>query len=194
MVTRHGRMLSGNGGSVGGRQPQGLDSRLFVQAHFIDGTVGIRRSRVQEHAFRKRSEELLSMCGGRTRFLEGVRVVVVDDSPDIRKSMGTLLALWGAEVRSCATSGEAEALLGEGGPPDLLIADLRLEDGKSGAEMALRLRRVFGPFPVVIITGETSPRCSSEIPNPDFVLLKKPIPERLLQEEIGKILARSRKP
>ena len=115
MVTRHGRMLSGNGGSVGGRQPQGLDSRLFVQAHFIDGTVGIRRSRVQEHAFRKRSEELLSMCGGRTRFLEGVRVVVVDDSPDIRKSMGTLLALWGAEVRSCATSGEAEALLGEGG-------------------------------------------------------------------------------
>ena len=129
-----------------------------------------------------------------TKFLDGIRVVVVDDSPEIRKGMGTLLTLWGAEARSCATPGKTEALLVEGGPPDLLIADLRLEGGKSGAEMALQLRRVFGPFPVLIITGETSPHCSLEIPNPDFVLLKKPIPEWTLQEAIGEILARSRKP
>ena len=132
--------------------------------------------------------------GGGARFLEGVRVVVVDDSPEIRKGMGTLLTLWGAEARSCATPGEAEALLGEGGAPDLLIADLRLEEGINGAEMALRLQKTFGPFPVLIITGETSPHCSLEIPNPDFVLLKKPIPEWTLQEAIGEILARSRKP
>jgi hypothetical protein len=56
------------------------------------------------------------------------------------------------------------------------------------------LTRRFGPFPVLIITCETSPHCSPEIPSPDFILLKKPIPEGALREGIGEILARSREP
>ena len=48
VVPRHGRMLSGNGRPVGGRQPQGLDSLLLVQADRVDRVVEIRRSRIQE--------------------------------------------------------------------------------------------------------------------------------------------------
>jgi len=122
----------------------------------------------------------------------GLRVVVVDDERDILHSMRGLLRLWRLEVHTAASPREADALLLQTGAPDLLIADLRLGAGEHGAELASRLQRRHGPFPVLIITGETASGALQEAAAAGFALLHKPITPEQLRDAIQAALEPSR--
>lgn len=120
--------------------------------------------------------------------LAGIRVYVIDDERDIVSSMQTLLDLWGIEVRTGRTSQEAENLFEQYGCPDLLIADLRLNEAVHGAALATRLRTGFGCFPVLLITGETSSQGLRIAEEAGFALLQKPISASVLHAAIKSIL------
>jgi CheY-like chemotaxis protein len=68
-----------------------------------------------------------------------LRVLVVDDFPDVRSLLSLLLRLWGYEVRLAADGPEALRCAGEFGP-DVVILDVGLP-GMDGCEVARRLRR-----------------------------------------------------
>jgi CheY-like chemotaxis protein len=59
--------------------------------------------------------------------LNGLRLLIVDDEADTRDLLTALLTQHGAEVRVCASSGEALALV-EQWQPDVLIADIGMPD------------------------------------------------------------------
>jgi two-component system, sensor histidine kinase len=116
--------------------------------------------------------------------LVGKCVYVVDDEIDIRKSMCALLEMWEMTARTAASPADANALFADWGPPDVLIADLRLGSGEHGAAMAERLRRKFGSFAVLIITGETVSDALRQANEDGYVVLQKPIAPEALHEAI----------
>jgi two-component system, sensor histidine kinase len=116
--------------------------------------------------------------------LEGKRVYVVDDESDILRSMRTLLEVWGVEVTTADSPNGADRVFAERGAPDLLIVDLRLGASEHGAQLAARLQRAHGEFPVLITTGETSSEALREANERSFVLLRKPIAPEVLHRAI----------
>jgi len=84
---------------------------------------------------------------------EDVRVLVVDDEPDIRDFLASVLEDAGMEVDTAEDGNEAMALIKEQ-PPDLISLDLVMP-GKSGIRLIHELRRdpSLSKIPVVIVTG-----------------------------------------
>jgi len=70
--------------------------------------------------------------------LAGLRVLLVDDEPAVRRPLGRFLKQRGALVREAADGSEALALLGAE-PSDLVVADLRMP-GMDGAALYRALR------------------------------------------------------
>jgi DNA-binding response OmpR family regulator len=71
-----------------------------------------------------------------------VRVIVVDDEPDLREMIATYLGKHGFVVAEAGHGAELDGLLNNG-PPDLLILDVNLpgEDGFTSAAGARSQRR-----------------------------------------------------
>ena len=118
--------------------------------------------------------------------LQGKRVYVVDDELDILKSMRTLLRVWGIDALTANSPPAAEMLFEKYGPPDLMIADLRLGEGEHGAHLADRLQHRYGNFPILIITGETSSQALLQANNRRFPACRgKPITPEVLRRAIA---------
>ncbi len=125
---------------------------------------------------------------------DGQRVYVVDDEPEIRRSMEVLLGVWGLRVETAGTIAAVDGLFAAGGPPDLLLVDLRLGADEHGAALAQRLLQQHGGFAVLIITGETASDALAAANQKGFPILRKPIePEALRQALAGAIGAGSRR-
>lgn len=118
----------------------------------------------------------------------GLTVLVVDDDDTVRSSMRTLLTMWGFEVRSTSGAAEADQLLAHWGRPDLMIADLRLRDAEDGASLAARLSALHGPFPTLIITGESAEHALRAVRDRDYTVLQKPVPVDALYAAVGAAL------
>jgi len=74
----------------------------------------------------------ISGAGSYAPALHGLRVLVVDDEPDTRQIITTVIAQTGAEVRACQSVNEAMKLF-ECWKPDVLMSDIAMpgEDGYS---------------------------------------------------------------
>jgi DNA-binding NtrC family response regulator len=84
----------------------------------------------------------------------------------------------------------ALALFTERPPPQLVIADYRLQGGENGSDAIQRLSSSFGiTLPGIILTGDTSPERIREASRSDFILLHKPVNPRDLLAGIRRALA-----
>jgi CheY-like chemotaxis protein len=82
-------------------------------------------------------------------------VLVVDDDPDIRESLETVLGIHGHAVTTAADGEEAITILrGQREQPCVILLDLMMP-GMNGFELRAELAAdpVFSEIPVVIITG-----------------------------------------
>jgi two-component system, sensor histidine kinase len=116
--------------------------------------------------------------------LQGKRVYVIDDELDILKSMSALLAVWGVTVVTAESARATERIFERHGTPDLMIVDLRLGEEEHGAHLAERLQRVYGDFPVLITTGESSSEALRQANERSYTLLQKPIAAEVLRRAI----------
>jgi CheY-like chemotaxis protein len=89
----------------------------------------------------------------------GKLVVVIDDDELVLNGMGGLLRSWGCRVIT-GRSGRA-ALTGlaeQGRPPDLIISDYRLPNGRTGIEAIELLCSAFhAPISAFLLSGDTNP-------------------------------------
>ena len=67
-----------------------------------------------------------------------MRVLVVDDEPDIRFIIGTSLQRWGYETAEATNAEEAYAICRDD-PPDIMLLDVSMP-GETGIELLDRLR------------------------------------------------------
>lgn len=109
--------------------------------------------------------------------LEGLCAVVVDDERDIRDGMRLLLDRWGCDVVLAASEDDAvEALRAKARVPDVILADYRLRDERTGIQAIERLRREFGThIPALIVTGDTAPERLRQAKQSGYTLIHKPV-------------------
>ena len=107
----------------------------------------------------------------------GKLVVVIDNDPLVLEGMGGLFRSWGCRVVTGRTDGAALAGLAEyGQPPDVIISDYHLCDGKTGIEAITQLRRALSaPIPAFLMSGDTDPEPLQEAKANGYPLLHKPV-------------------
>ena len=81
-----------------------------------------------------------------------VRMLLIDDDDDVRRSTRHLLEGMGHSVVDVRSASGALAVIEGGDPVDLVLSDVRMP-GTSGPELVRRLRSLVPDLPVLFVTG-----------------------------------------
>jgi signal transduction histidine kinase len=125
------------------------------------------------------------------RALDGAQILVIDDEPEVRAGMRTLLEHLGCRVAVCGGYAEAEKLLGERAlEVDVIVSDLRLRQHENGIDTVRRLRTQLGDVPALLVSADTAPERLREAQSSGLPLLHKPVSSDKLTEAILAALRR----
>jgi Na+/proline symporter/signal transduction histidine kinase/FixJ family two-component response regulator len=128
--------------------------------------------------------------------LIGVKVLCLDNEPEVLAGMEALLREWGSSIE---TAGSAAQCTGrrDGDArsrsdwPQIILADYHLDNGLTGLDAIAEIRRAAGmEIPAVIITADHSTEIQREIREAGFVQLKKPVKPAALRAVIAQTLMR----
>ncbi len=104
----------------------------------------------------------------------GRKVLLVDDEPAYRDSLGHILSQEGYEVRTASSGKSAMGLMPEF-LPDILIVDWMLRDEMDGVQVAHGLRATNPELKTIFITGYRTSRLESQMREVPFAQsLNKP--------------------
>ncbi|RZA21283.1 MAG: hybrid sensor histidine kinase/response regulator [Lysobacteraceae bacterium] len=105
--------------------------------------------------------------------LLGLRVLCVDNDPEILAGMHALLTRWGVDVACAATVDEA--LLPRADRPEVLLVDYHLHDRLDGLDMLDALRARHGAVPGALLTADGSDALKHSARLRGYRVLTKPI-------------------
>nr|WP_247897040.1 MHYT domain-containing protein [Azospirillum argentinense] len=113
-------------------------------------------------------------------------VVVVEDDAIILLSMRTMLEEWGYEVVAAVSADEAVGTLTSlGQRPDMIVADYRLREGRTGLQAIRDIYGVCGVrVPALVLTGDTDPARIAEVQQSGHRLLHKPVAPEVLRSAL----------
>jgi CheY-like chemotaxis protein len=119
---------------------------------------------------------------------DGKLIAVIDDDPRVLDGMRGLLRSWGCRV----VSGDAAVVVIKGlaaCPPDLIISDYRLSDGKTGIGAIAQVRDEFGgAIPAFLISGDTHSDALLQARANGLQLLHKPVDPMKLRAMVNRLL------
>jgi two-component system CheB/CheR fusion protein len=120
---------------------------------------------------------------------DGLRILVVEDDPDVKEMLGELLIVQGHDVVTAPDGPAALDLIAQG-VPNLVIADYNLPNGPNGLELAKMIRATAGhAVPVLILTGDISNATRRAVVDAGCGMLSKPAALPALREAIAHLLA-----
>ena len=120
--------------------------------------------------------------------LAGVRVLLIDDDEAVRVAMSELLVAWGCACEVAGAEAEAVKLL-EHFAPDVVLADFRLRDHRTGPQAIEAVRARLGrAVPAIIITGDTAADRLRTAVGSGMTLLHKPVGSVPLQRALAQAL------
>lgn len=104
-------------------------------------------------------------------------VLCLDNEARVREAMAALLGGWGCKVETAATQAEAlAAVVRAGRLPDLVLADLHLDEGADGLEAVVALREAWGRIvPAALVTADRDPTLRLRVRARQVELLHKPV-------------------
>ncbi|MBX9634316.1 MAG: response regulator, partial [Magnetospirillum sp.] len=119
-------------------------------------------------------------------------VVLIDDEPIVLKGLTLVLQGWGYQVLAAASEDEVmEQLIAIPTPPNIIVADYRLREGRTGTEAVAHIRNHYSVLiPSIIITGDTAPERLREAEASGLTILHKPIQAPALREILQEALKR----
>jgi len=117
------------------------------------------------------------------------RIVVAEDSEDIRNALVSCLSALGHSVAAVATGRElGEHLLSSRTPPDLLILDEHLPD-QIASESLSHIRRAHPSAKILIVSGEPAALAEISRTMPGIATLPKPFTLPELALKVSRLLA-----
>lgn len=129
--------------------------------------------------------------------LRGKKILIVDDLPDMRTMLRTLVAALGSEDIHTAKDGEQAMSAMSIHKFDVVLCDYSLGDGKDGQQVLEEVRhRGLLPYTAVfvMVTAETStPMVMGAVEYSPDDYLSKPIPKAALQTRLRKLLGKKEK-
>lgn len=107
-----------------------------------------------------------------------MRVLVVDDQPDVLRTLAHLVASGGYDVETRLKFDDAKHYI-DVTPPDLLVVDVRL-GAYNGLQLALHMRNVRPEAPIVVLSAYDDPMIRKETERIGARWLSKPISRKVL--------------
>ncbi|MBL6614131.1 MAG: PAS-domain containing protein [Reyranella sp.] len=107
----------------------------------------------------------------------GSFVLCIDNEARVREAMATLLTGWGCHVATAASQAEAQQEVARVGRlPDLVLADLHLDEGPDGLDVVGALRQAWGrAVPAALVTADRDPTLRLRARARQVELLHKPV-------------------
>jgi signal transduction histidine kinase len=118
----------------------------------------------------------------------GKRILVVEDDPAVRAVVCEMLDRAGYRTLAASDGPSAQRVLGGEHDIALLLVDMMLPGGMSGAELVSALRREGSTLPVVFMTGYSNDALSSSPEIHGTRLLAKPFSEAALTDAVREAL------
>ncbi|MGL4637242.1 MAG: ATP-binding protein [Beijerinckiaceae bacterium] len=123
--------------------------------------------------------------------LKGMRILLIEDDPDVLDATAELLMSWGCEVQPFT------AVPLNWTPCDLIIVDFDIGGGVTGADCiaairARAARRNEAEIPAIVMTGHDELRVGAALNDDRIPILKKPIRPAEMRSSIAAIKLRSR--
>ena len=113
--------------------------------------------------------------------LHGLKILLVEDSPDVGEALKELLILLGASVIGpAATVAEAQSLIVQY-LPDVALVDFHLRGGEQSNSLVISLREQ--GVPAIMLSGSFD----SLAPATSVTLLEKPVSEAMLLAHLSPI-------
>lgn len=120
--------------------------------------------------------------------LKGVRVVCIDNEPEILAGFSSLLSGWGCEVSSAA-DWEAFTEVLQDRLPDLLLMDYHLDENMDGVTLRESLPGKWRQLPTIIITADNSDEVRDRVEQAGCAYLSKPVDTAELAAIMEKMLS-----
>ena len=117
------------------------------------------------------------------------KVLVVEDTPELRALLEVRLGRSGHLVLSAASGQDALELLAEKGPPDVAVLDVVMP-GMTGLELHTRLRAepAYATIPVIFLSARVQPEDIAAGRSLGAVYLTKPVVISALTSAIERVL------
>jgi signal transduction histidine kinase/CheY-like chemotaxis protein len=109
--------------------------------------------------------------------VDAASVMLVENEPSVAKAMKDLLERWGCGVVTASSGVEArDAIRARQQKPDLIIADLHLDNGERGFDaIGIIQRDMDVPVPAFILTADHSEGATAEAAARGVEILRKPV-------------------
>jgi PAS domain S-box-containing protein len=121
----------------------------------------------------------------------GLKVLLVEDDPEVRKVVHTFLASMQCEVTAAASAEQALLVLGSDAGFDLLLTDIALGPGMRGTQLAAQAQQRFPQMAVLLMSGFSAELLDADRESPpSWELLRKPYTRADLARAIAKVTAR----
>ncbi len=156
-----------------------LDLKLDLQSTPGVGTrISVTIPRGDTDQIAKATPKLPAIQGD----LGDLFVLIIDDEQAVRQALQGLLQQWGCMVLACGSAEDALRSLREFEyDPDIILADYRLRENKTGSEAIAMIRHHSQHhIPAVIITGDVAPEQLVELDELDDPVMHKPCDPAIL--------------
>ncbi|HYH38861.1 MAG TPA: ATP-binding protein [Azospirillum sp.] len=120
----------------------------------------------------------------------GVFAILIDDNPVILMGLRALMEQWDYTLITAESCEEAVAELSRAArAPDVIVADYRLREERTGTQAIRTIRARFGTrIPAVMLTGENSPECVHDSKTEGFTILHKPVEPEQLRRTLAEVV------
>ncbi|WP_372396815.1 ATP-binding protein [Azospirillum sp. HJ39] len=116
-------------------------------------------------------------------------VLVIEDDGIVREGLRAMLVEWGYTVLAAESCAEALDLAHRGPAPDLIVADYRLRESRTGTEAIREVRLALGRIlPGILVTGDTAPARALEAEAGNFRVMHKPVIAADLRRAVAEAL------
>ncbi len=129
------------------------------------------------------------LIGATDASLAGLRLLCVDNDPEILAGMQALLCRWQVDAHCATTVDGALALAGTN--PEVLLVDYHLHDRLDGLDTLDALRAACGPVPGALLTADGSDALKRAAASRGYQLLTKPIRPASLRAFLASVRAGS---
>ena len=120
-------------------------------------------------------------------------ILIVDDEPNLRRSLGLILQRAGFTITTASNAGEVIQLL-QAGAFDLTFLDIKLPD-QNGIQLLTKIRDLYPDMPVLILTAHATLDTAIEAVRAgarDYLL--KPIDPENILSRVNKVLGAQKQP
>lgn len=162
-----------------------LAIELQLESALGTGTVFTLRIPTADEATDRSPEKLTDQVE-----LAGLRILIVDDELHVRASLRTALEKEGCSVWVAGSTRQALEI-SQREPPDILIADFRLQGVDNGIATIEAIRAEIPALRAILVTGDIAPDRLQQAGAANLPLLHKPVSTEKLRRTIAKVCARN---